>query len=260
MQVDLSPSKIAVLGLSKAGFKIPCVATRKLDHDTFCAACGTALKAGDLHALEKPGKSSFSDWQYMQKAISGTADTFCLCPDCAIMMNSGMMSVAQNCVITTENVWRVSSDAHRLSILRDPPEPPFIWVAKSTINAQHVVWRAPVTLDKDFLQIQIVRHTYTIDRKLLAKGENAALQCADIARDHGLKIGKHPFASLSRNMDGEGHGVVRHDVLNLAMKVPELAPLIQTLRTMGEGELLAMATTLKKNPVDPVREPLIAKG
>jgi len=222
-------------------------------------ACGTEIAEGAPCVRWRPSAKTFTDWISLipEAAHSGPSGYVCAC--CAPWLKNTLLTATQQCVISKHGAWLLRTDAARAWLLRSPPEPPFV-VLISDAMKQHLIWRAPFTLDPALLQIQFGRRTLRIDRALLERGERAAAEAAEIAREHGLKMpSRHPFSSLDRSRADPVHGVLRTDVVRLAANQPSLAARLETLRQLGEGELWALAILSKAKTETPAATPLTLK-
>lgn len=166
------------------------------------------------------------------------------------------MMQAQACVANREGIWSLKKDAHRMWLLTDPPQPPFV-AAIADSQKQHVVWRAAVTLDRDLIRLQLGRAALSIERPLALEAAAWARELADAARAAGIKLTAHrPFAALDRERTGLRHAVPRSDIAALARADPRSGALLARLLCLGEGELWALSVLSKAKAETPLKEPL----
>lgn len=243
----ISASRIAMAGLG--GFTKPATGT-PVSAPTACMACGVTIARGESAIKWRPSKSTFTDFQYLA-AGSGV-----LCIYCAPLVENRVLVKTQKCVISEDGAWSLAKDAHRAWFLTDPPRTPFVAVISDSMK-QHLIWRAPVTLDTDLLRVQIGRSSLSIDRPLLLEAVGWASAAAEIARAAGLRVTpNHPFARLDRERSAPGHGTVRGDILALANDHSELRELLRRLHALGEGELWGLSVLAKARRETPTVEPL----
>jgi len=136
-----------------------------------CVFCGKikpkghALKQGEIDRsrllLEK--KQSFNDTDAL--SFKGRM----VCEDCNLVLTAKSMGVLRTCLITKD---RFTYFAHKAKpnlpatakhreisalpeMLLNPPEPPFVWLVHTAdTNAQHLAWKARVSLDRDIFFVQ----------------------------------------------------------------------------------------------------------
>lgn len=213
-------------------------------------ACGTPIPAGAPRAPWKPSRNTFTDWAYLAGA-SGV-----VCPDCTPFMQTETMMRAQACVANGEGVWSLKKDAHRMWLLTDLPQPPFVVVIADS-RKQHLVWRAAVTLDRDLIRLQLGRAALSIDRPLALEAASWARELADAARAAGIKLtSHHAFASLDRQRTNVRHAVPRRDIAQFARADPRAGGLLARLLCLGEGELWALSVLSKAKTETPLKESL----
>jgi CRISPR type IV-associated protein Csf1 len=216
-----------------------------------CAFCGYEIPVGQARYPYRPA-ASFSDWQYL--AVNSGR----LCAACVRFTENEFLTNIAQCVVSLDGAWSLRKDDEIAAFLLEPPTPPFVAVWNDTQKA-HLVWRATVTRDPNFLHVQFGRAHMTIDRTLLAKAiswtqELTGLLIADGAR--GLDSKRHPFASLDRKRRNAQHGRLRDDAIELASRVPLAAELVTNLDNLGEGELWALAILAKRAETTPMRTPI----
>lgn len=225
MKQLLSPSRIAAaaLGLTPVGHP-------------WGGAPGTLLCALERRPLEpgepclpfKPGPNFLDNTSITDSSvISGAA---------ALFMAKAVMLKTQRAVFSGEGAFSLATDAARAWFFLTPPKPPYVAVIADSM-LQHLIWRAPVNLSQDLIRFRHGHKLLTVRRPRLIEAMrvlNALDAPAFVALD---RDGKHP-----------GHGVLR------ASCPPEIA---RQLVDLTPGELLALATLAKKNPVTPARpEPI----
>jgi CRISPR type IV-associated protein Csf1 len=213
--------------------------------------CGRPIAAVDI-ASRVDFSPSFTD--YPAVGMSGF-----LCGWCKTTSAQGVNRELQRAVATGAGVFSLNKDEHRTWFLLTPPEPPFVAVVSTSKNffvAMHLHWRTPVTLDKRLLYVRVGDKVYQIRHPLLLQAIEWSKEVADAvqARRPAAKRKvslNHPFVLLERTADRAGHGVLLPEAIALRDD-PALAPAIHGLRHLGAGELWALATLSKAQPVPPV--------
>lgn len=128
--------------------------------DRKCAFCGKPIPQGSLCHNPKL-KDSFTDWPDLCDS-EGIA-----CPDCTPWFKKENMGAFQFGVITADRFYPTKATYTLAETLLNPPEPPFAW-AHSTLaapNNMHIIWKTPVTLDRNFIHLQLGNKTLLIVRK-----------------------------------------------------------------------------------------------
>lgn len=258
-----SASKIVVESLHRhTSRRLPLPAGIPSEKATHCAACGVQIRQGDPMVRFRPNVGSFTDWQYMthEFVVDGQ---FPICPYCAALFPKDFLqhqAMASSAVYSRHGAWMMTLDVERAWFLLTPPEPPFVAYVATTMG-QHVVWRTPVTIDRDYLRVGIARSVLSIDRPLLMAASEMCRELvwsanADVEAgraDKSLKNTKnfHPFSFLDRKMEGAGHGELR-SVFRRWMQDRGLHAQIDFLESLGEGELWGLAVLNKAKQEAPV--------
>ena len=218
-------------------------------HSTHCSFCAKTLHEGDLCTPFEPAKT-FTD----------TLKTFpsgLICGACAaVTADQKTLRNFQRVVITREGIYPIGKDSHRSWLWLTPPEPPFaVVINHSTLGAYHFVWRTPVTLSKELICANIDDTLYWIDHGRLMKAVqvcNELLQAMSELKLKGAAIWKSP----SRQGSSNGHGQLTAAVFELVRLRPELRSRVQFLQSLDAGIWIALASIIKKTPVDPEKPPV----
>lgn len=225
MNQPLSPSTIAAtaLGLTPVGRP-----WEGAPGTLVCALERRPLEPGELCQPFKPGPNFLDS--------TAIADSSVICAAAALFMGKAVMLKTQRAVFSPEGAFSLATDAARAWFFLTPPKPPYIAVIADSM-LQHLVWRAPVNLSQDLIRFRHGHKVLTIRRPRLV----AAMQALNA-------LGAPAFVALDREGKHPGHGVLRDSC------PPELA---RDLADLTPGEILALATLAKKNPVTPARpEPI----
>jgi len=223
--------------------------------DTVCAMCGRPITSGMPSARLDFGKS-FQNHHWLTHSDHQ-------CGWCAQVQQQNVLRAFQRCVVTPHGVYNIGTDAARGWLWTNPPEPPFVIVINSnTTAAFHYIWRTPVTLDRRLLMVNFDGTVVAVRPEAIGK----ALECAEILRAAATAAGHAktsftPFQVLLRdafNSQEAGHGQFSRVTQELAMSDPACRVARDYLASLWRGELVALASLLKKKPVPPLMPPLLA--
>jgi CRISPR type IV-associated protein Csf1 len=245
----ISPSKIAydALGLP------PPARTGHVNTGTApipCTLCGAPIAPGEELRAAPMSKATFTDW-YALAAPSGV-----MCVSCAPFMTKHYLGKTQNAIFASNGAWKLTT-TNNLTWLFSPlpdqprPETPFV-VVRSVGKTDHLIWRANVTLDPNFIVMQIGASTYTLDVALIHDARAIAARAVARAADLGVKVGTwtHPYRTLAfKPHEVPDHGVLRPDVRRAAEGDPELRGLLNELSILNEAELWALGILTRPNAI-----------
>lgn len=214
--------------------------------NTHCCMCALNIKKGDLYTKADFG-SSFMD------GPSLASKSGCVCGYCSAAKQVDVLRYMQKAVFTPTGAYSLAKDVHRAWFLLTPPEPPFVAVVSDTM-IQHLIWRTPINYSKDVFVVRLGQRLLKIRRPVLIKAveESASFMENESVNTKLAQPMKHPFASLSREVDGLSHGQIRNEFTG---RVPKI------LLTLTPGELWAMATLAKRDTPTPEQsEKIILTG
>lgn len=254
------------IAVKSIGIKLP--DAPQSEHDTTCACCGRQIQTGDpYHPLDLSGAFMDDAWFVSRSGVS--------CPWCNAMLSSLVskkLGSANAIVYTDEGAFPIAKDNNRTWFLLNPPKTPFVVTASATINFQHVVWKAPVSLSPDMIFIAWPTRIMTIRHKVLMRAVEA---CSRISlevvalkesanndpkskkKKAPIKALSHPYICLDRNLGDLNHGAIRPDIRELAAQSKTLAADLALLETLSLGETWALSTLVKAKPEVPEKpEPL----
>ncbi len=244
----MSPSRLArtALGLEPVGFPHE-------GADTHCALCRQPIRTGDVSGPVE-FSSSFTD--YASISDSGRA-----CGDCNATKTQPVLRSLQRVVITENGLYPIGSDDNRAWFLLTPPEPPFSAVVstRSATAAFHLHWKAPTTIDRNFIAVQLDDQAIYIRHPVLLAALDACQRVADglqAIRPESRKREslRHPFVALDRSASDPRHGAIHPDVLHLSHEHDDD---IRLLRRLWPGELWALATLAKANTPTPIQPHIV---
>lgn len=212
---------------AKLGLKEP-AKTAKADADRLCFMCEGLIEEGESYLPKVPFSSGFMDGPQLNHSYEGA------CLKCISLMPKPVMDKLKRAIITQDEILNIFGHGPAAYMLLNPPKPPFTVIYSLTNNSQHLIWKAPVTLDPDLWQIQAGDTRLTVDRK---KAIKAAEICGKIAADNKLK-GFFPFMDRDplRNSPYSSSPSFSYRKLAAAGETEEL----KFLSGLGPGELWAL--------------------
>lgn len=205
----LSPSQIAC---DAVGLSADVDDLLAISEDTSCVTCGVHLSTGDLVAHWSP-KDSFTDYS----ALADKTGKY-VCQHCNVVLNVGDFSQRWlQTIFHKTGCYQTASSDMRAHALLNPPPPPFVWILGDQ-KVQHVVWKAPVTLDHEAIFIRFGERTLMIRKSYLASlfstvkeaiqewgtaslaaWEESKLALGKKAAGKAPKVYKTPFVELDRD-------------------------------------------------------------
>lgn len=238
-----------------------------------CAMCTRPIRRGDIADLAKMPQS-FQDGMHLLPGAQY------LCGWCRVTSKQSAMRMLQRCVITSDGIYSMGSDANRAWFWTDPPPPPYAVVVNGNITgAFHFHWRVPVTTDNQMVWMMLDDQVHRVNRRRV-------LQALDVTRrvlglyvqdqaskleqleSEGKKKGKakgpevlnSPFIMLQRDPNlsfASNHGVLKKEIVELGQRHSQIQPDVRFLQTLNPGELQALSCMLKAKPVPPEKPELI---
>lgn len=247
----LSPSRFILESIQKhvPEYDLHLIEGVPSDESIPCSACGVTIQKGD--PVIKPSLGdSFTDWQYLIHPGAVHLCTHCATCFGKAFLQSFQTSRAPAAVFSQDGAWLITKDQQRHWFLLNPPKPPFVAYIAMT-NNQHLVWRAPFTMDTRVVKIAHGRSTLIIHRERLFKASEICFEITEQIRKDGIKINtNHPFISLSRDMDVDGYGRIRADILTWMIK-KGMKEKLRFLESLNEGELWGLGILNKSKPEIP---------
>lgn len=257
----LNPAKIIVDSIRQniTSFNFKEIPTIKADQDYHCAFTGSLIKEGDDMQWFTPSKS-FTDWQYLNgHSIKGK---FPITPEAALLSSSDFLKYQAKIpagVYARDEAFILTTDASRMDFLINPPEPPFVAYMATTLG-QHVSWRAPITLDKNYIRLGYAKKTLTVNRMVMLKAidltkEILSTYNAHIDQENALiknkKDQKKPLKSkstfffLDRSGEDANHGVMIPSLKKFLIEKGRTSD-VEFFESLDEGVLWALSVFLKQ--------------
>ncbi len=252
----ISPSHLAREALKADGVEHSAITTIKAAHDTLCVFCGCIIKKGDSCNPWKK-TTTFNDVPMLKARHSNHA-----CEDCSVVaMNLSepakvglkLLQLGKFCIYNKKGTHRVIHKAALAHAIINPPEPPFVFCQGTSMNSEHIIWKAPVSLSKDYFFIQLLNQTFSIDRKRVIAGSESIKKLSELMVENGLKFknSKAPcFISTDLEIKNTSFGQFRDDLLLLAVQNKDVAMHINSLNALKLGELWAAIIVTIFEPSD----------
>lgn len=217
--------------------------------DSHCVMCAAELPQGT--PANPVTKHTFGD------AFNNTLDLRArtgsyVCGDCEALWCQDWMQKYSKTFACEAGVFKLASNEHLAGFLANPPEPPFCAIF-STKQQQHMIWRTPVSLSKDYFIVRLDSELLTIRRPLLMEAWRAyrhaesVMATTALART-GRKL-KPPAALFSRELAAPVVGL-RPDVEDL-MRQTGNGWVLETLSKLSIGEWWGLGALRHFDPASP---------
>lgn len=218
--------------------------------DSHCVMCAASLPKGT--AATPVSKNTFG------KAFNNSNDLRAMsgryvCAACEALWTQDWLQKYSKSFACADGVFRFASNEQQAAFLLNPPEPPFAAIF-STRQQQHMIWRTPVSLSRDYF---IVRHDddlLTIRRDKLLDGLRAYQAAMDLMQSTPLKrTGRKlnpPAAMFSQKLSLQAVGSIRSDVIEL-LRENACEWVITSLHAMTMGEWWALGVIRHFDPEHP---------
>lgn len=206
-----------------------------------CCMCGRDIPSG-MPSVSFKASESFMDG----RALVGDGRE--ICGYCAAHWNKKTMMALQKFCATEHKAWKLYAGVHRAWMLENLPDEPFVFCLSDS-KLQHLVWRTPVSLSRDFFRIRFGNRIFDIRRKVIFQGRDLSLEISNaLAEDDSKdkkgkrrgkpKVAKHPFVTVDSAMSHSRFGALRHDFLDHSNpRVSSLTRAVADLR-LSVGEIL----------------------
>lgn len=213
-----------------------------------CCLCGRRIDAGDLR-VPFIAQSTFMDGRAL------TGDSRHSCGYCAVHRGKTTMMALQKFCVTESRAWKLYSGANRAWMLRNLPDEPFVF-AFSDSKLQHLVWRTPVSLSKEFFKVRCGNRVFSIRREAIFAAYELCVQITGAVEAlPGQKkkkaAPKHPFVTVDGALDHFSFGVIRKDLLN--HEDPTICELTSRIRDLelDIGEIWLTGILCNYSPEEP---------
>ncbi len=219
--------------------------------DGFCAFCGKPHLKGTAVVSFSP-EPTFNDNFNLK---SRTSDY--LCGSCAATSLKVFQTKYGKALVCEDGIFPCAKNDDIAYWLLNPPAGPW-YMHLGTKSRQHITWKTPVNLSQDVFFVQLNSLVLTMRRAALVAQKDAALRlvaCVNQAR--GLKSKsaalRTPYVNPCRELDDPIFGVLRREVLELAVLNPSMQADVQILQAALPGEVWALSATLyaTENSVKP---------
>jgi CRISPR type IV-associated protein Csf1 len=171
--------------------------------DTTCVMCGAAVKRGDLGV--PAGRKRFDQAFNFKLDVKFKGDA--VCGDCvAVWQNFWMQKGSKSYAVMGEGVFWLSKNTDIAAFILSPPKAEYVAIFNSRQQAQ-MIWRTPVAMPSNLLQVRIDDDLMVIDRDRVMRGVRAWQTACSILVAVGQPKGA-PFL-LSYNLASSATGM-RH--------------------------------------------------
>lgn len=218
--------------------------------DSHCAMCAAVLPMGT--PANPVTKKTFDDSFNNKLDLRARSGRY-VCGDCEVLWAKDWLQKYSKTYACDRGVFKLASNEHLAGFFLDPPEPPFCAIF-STKQQQHMIWRTPVSLSRDFLFVRVDDEVVTIRRPVLMQGLAAfhhaerTMKTTALART-GRKL-QPPAALMSRELATATMGALRTDVIELLRQTGDLWA-IQALHALSIGEWWALNAMRHFDPEAP---------
>ena len=218
--------------------------------DSFCVMCGTSITAGS--AANPLSKSTF-DAAFNNRLDLRAPTGRYVCGACDSLWTTDWLQKYSKTFATSQGVYKFASNDQQAALLLNPPAPPFC-VIFNTRQQQHMIWRTPVSLSRDFYVVRVDGDVLTIRQAKLLDAWRAYQHALTVMADTplartGRKL-KPPAAIFDRELGHRAMGTLRTDVMELLTETGN-AWVIDLLHGLSMGEWWALNVIRNYNPDSP---------
>jgi len=207
--------------------------------DAYCAMCAAVLLIGT--PANPVTKQTFDDAFNNKLDLRARTGRY-VCGDCEALWSKDWMQRYSKTYACEAGVFKLASNEHLAAFFLAPPEPPFCAIF-STKQQQHMIWRTPVSLSRDYFFVRVDDEVLTIRRPMLLEGLRAFKHAEHIMSTTSLtRLGrklKPPAALMSRELSLSNMGSVRPDVMELMRQTGDTW-VIAALHALSMGEWWAL--------------------
>ncbi len=221
---------------------------------TTCYLCGRPIRPGEMHSEAKL-PSSFVD-----QPGAGWGGSHHLCGFCPLVFKRqgpdgaplGNTLQKTNTLVCKDAIYPMNKNVHLVWFLLHTPEPPFA-MCITTAKSQHLIWKAPVTLDHEAMQLQVGDSRLLIRRGFLFGQLIPAATRLGGALEKllGRKRAPHPFASIRNNDAPVGAATMHPRIMEAVGDDPSLHEDLSVVMQATNGETWAMGLLLRQNAIEP---------
>lgn len=204
--------------------------------DTSCVMCGAEVKRGAA-AVPADGKRFDKGFNFkLDVKFKGNA----VCGDCmAVWQNFWMQKGSKSYAVLGEGVFWLGKNTDIAAFVLSPPNAAYVAIFNSRQQAQ-MIWRTPVALPSNILQVRIDDDLILVDRERVIRGVNAWQLACKILVAVGKPKGQ-PFL-LSYNLASSATGLPHPTNADaVALHSPEGKKAVELLRTLTIGDWWALS-------------------
>lgn len=207
--------------------------------DSHCAMCAAELPLGT--PANPVTKKTFDDAFNNKLDLRARSGKY-VCGHCEVLWSKDWLQKYSKTYACDAGVFKLASNEHLAGFFLAPPEPPFCAIF-STKQQQHLIWRTPVSLSRDYFFVRVDDEVLTIRRPHLMEGLRAFRHAEHVMATTPLKrMGrklKPPAAIMSRELAVTIMGSVRHEVIEL-MRETGNDWVVSALHALSSGEWWAL--------------------
>lgn len=160
-----------------------------------------------------------------------------VCGDCLALWNKVFLQEQSKSYATRDGVFKFSGNADVSAFILFPPQSEYVAIF-STRQQQHMIWRSPVCLDPDYMQVRADDEIMTIRRLLVLD----AVRAMKVVSERSAAIGiKGVAARMELKLAAPAMGAIRENIALAVSKDSEAgANAVATLRKLRMGEWWAL--------------------
>lgn len=165
----LYPSDVVASALNLAPDpQLPVWGAESLTH---CSHCAAPIATGDHFQPLNAGVffSSTRDLATASRVV---------CWRCVHVRAKTLLNGLSYALICPDAIYSIAKDTEKAWLFLETPEPPFV-VVHSSSTMQHLVWRTPVTLSKDLIQVRFGDNLFVVRPKVVKEAISRAEDVTD---------------------------------------------------------------------------------
>lgn len=160
-----------------------------------CIYCGRPIDTTSATKWEPSG--NFTDYQYLI-----TADHMAICIWCGALKSSTLLSKLSKCVVSDSGFLSLAPWDNVRNFFKEPPDPPFVvcYNPVGKVKPAHLFWKAPITLDRDFIVVQLGNMIVTVRRPVLLEVIEALKATGKFPVETSPTISTEDFGALKKRL------------------------------------------------------------
>jgi len=154
MMEQLYPSQLLA-----SGARLAPISSMTAGHDDNCAFCGRPIATGDDCS---PANDYLSN-SFMDFSSMANQNGEYICDTCPTVFKKEWLMNYSKSAVTMDSVYKIASFENLLSMLLNPPAPPFM-LFMSDAQQQHLVWRTPVNYSREVFHLRFGQNIVRVNR------------------------------------------------------------------------------------------------